>query len=44
VAEELVTQARRTSAAVRFAEDPDLLMEFGGVGAFLRYRVPGPRG
>jgi peptide chain release factor subunit 1 len=43
VAEELVTQARRTSAAVRFVEDPDLLSEFGGVGAFLRYRVPGPR-
>jgi peptide subunit release factor 1 (eRF1) len=38
----LVTQARRTSAAVRFIEDPDLLSEFGGVGALLRYRVPEP--
>jgi peptide chain release factor subunit 1 len=43
VAEELVTKARRTSAAVSFIEDPDLLAEFGGVGAFLRYRVPAPR-
>lgn len=43
VAEELVTKARRTSAGVSFIEDPDLLVEFGGVGAFLRYRVPAPR-
>jgi peptide subunit release factor 1 (eRF1) len=42
VADELVTRARRTSAGVRFIEDPDLLSEFGGVGAFLRYRVAGP--
>jgi peptide chain release factor subunit 1 len=42
VADELVTKARQTSAAVTFIEDPALLADVGGVGAFLRYRVPGP--
>jgi peptide chain release factor subunit 1 len=37
-ASELVRQARRTSAAIRFIEDPALLSEVGGVGAFLRFR------
>jgi peptide chain release factor subunit 1 len=39
VANQLVTLARQTSAAVRFIEDPALLAEVGGVGAFLRFRV-----
>ena len=39
VANQLVTLARQTSASVRFIEDPALLAEVGGVGAFLRFRV-----
>ena len=35
VADRLVTLARQTSADVRFIEDPALLAEVGGVGAFL---------
>jgi peptide subunit release factor 1 (eRF1) len=43
VADELVTKARQTSATVRFIEDASLLADVGGVAAFLRYRVAGPR-
>ena len=39
VADTLVTLARQTSAYVRFIEDPTLLAEVGGVGAFLRFRI-----
>jgi len=39
VADTLVTLARQTSAYVRFIEDPMLLAEVGGVGAFLRFRI-----
>jgi peptide chain release factor subunit 1 len=39
VADELVHQARNTSAKVRFIEDPALLASFGGVGAFLRFAL-----
>lgn len=39
VADRIVTQARRTSAAVTFIEDPALLAGIGGVGATLRYRM-----
>lgn len=39
VVEELVTEARRTSATVRFIEDASLLERAGGVGAFLRFRI-----
>lgn len=39
VADELVALARRTDARVTFIEDPTLLAEAGGVGAFLRYRL-----
>ena len=39
LADELVTRARQTGAHVRFIEDPDLLAEFGGVGASLRFRI-----
>jgi peptide subunit release factor 1 (eRF1) len=35
----LVTQARQTGAAVSIIEDPKLLERFGGVGAFLRFRI-----
>jgi peptide chain release factor subunit 1 len=41
-ANELVTRARQTSAAVRFIENPDLLADVGGVGALLRYLAPSP--
>jgi peptide subunit release factor 1 (eRF1) len=39
VAEELVTQARQTSAAITFIDDPELLAPVGGVAVMLRYRV-----
>jgi peptide chain release factor subunit 1 len=39
VADELVTRARQTGAAVTFIEDPALLDEVGGIAATLRYRV-----
>jgi peptide subunit release factor 1 (eRF1) len=34
----LITHAVRTRAAITFIEDPMLLSEIGGVGAFLRYQ------
>jgi len=37
--EELVTEARRTGADVRFIEDASLLDQANGVGALLRFRV-----
>ena len=39
VADDLVTRARQTSARITFIEDPSLLEEVGGCGAFLRYRI-----
>jgi peptide chain release factor subunit 1 len=39
VADDLVTRARQTSARITFIEDPALLEEIGGCGAFLRYRI-----
>jgi peptide chain release factor subunit 1 len=39
LADELIVQARNTSAKIRFIEDPALLGPFGGVGAFLRFKV-----
>lgn len=39
VADDLVTRARQTSARITFIEDPALLEEVGGCGAFLRYRI-----
>jgi len=38
-ANQLVTLARQTSAAVRFIENPSLLASIGGVGALLRYAI-----
>jgi peptide subunit release factor 1 (eRF1) len=37
-ADELIAQARRTAARIRFIEDPDLLAPIGGVGASLRFK------
>jgi peptide subunit release factor 1 (eRF1) len=39
LADELVTRAQQTAARVRFIEDPELLKDFGGVGALLRFRI-----
>jgi peptide chain release factor subunit 1 len=35
----LIVLARRTSARIRFIEDPSLLAPIRGVGAFLRYKL-----
>lgn len=40
-ADELIALARQTSARVTFVEDASLLEPIGGVGALLRYKVPG---
>ncbi len=39
LSDELVTRAQQTGARIRIIEDPALLKEFGGVGAFLRFRI-----
>jgi peptide subunit release factor 1 (eRF1) len=39
LSDELVTRAQQTGARVRIIEDPELLKEFGGVGALLRFRI-----
>jgi peptide subunit release factor 1 (eRF1) len=36
---ELVMQARNTSAKIRFIQDAALLEPVGGVGAFLRFKL-----
>jgi peptide chain release factor subunit 1 len=41
LAEALVIRARQTGARVTFIDDPSLLTDVGGVGALLRYRIPG---
>lgn len=41
-AADLVTLARRSGTLVTFIEDPKLLEPVGGVGTFLRYRLPSP--
>ena len=38
-ANELVTKAQQSAARIRFIEDPDLLADVGGVGAFLRFKI-----
>jgi peptide chain release factor subunit 1 len=42
VAADLVARARQTAARITFVEDASLLEEFGGCGAFLRYRIQPP--
>lgn len=37
LADELVTRAQQTGARMRVIQDPELLKDFGGVGALLRY-------
>jgi peptide chain release factor subunit 1 len=38
-ADELIAGARQTAASIRFIEDKSLLAPFGGVGAFLRFKL-----
>ena len=39
IADLLVTKAKQTDARVTFIEDPELLKDVEGVGAFLRWRT-----
>jgi peptide chain release factor subunit 1 len=39
LADELVAKARQTGARITFIEDPELLSEYGGVAALLRFRI-----
>jgi peptide subunit release factor 1 (eRF1) len=39
LAAELVNRAHQTGARVRFIEDTELLQDFGGVAASLRFRI-----
>ncbi len=39
LADELITKAAQTSATITFVEDPDLLNEYGGVAAILRFTI-----
>ncbi len=39
LSDDLVTRAQQTGARVRIIEDSELLLEHGGVGATLRFRI-----
>ena len=39
LADELVAKATQTSARITFIEDPELLKDYGGVGALLRFTI-----
>ncbi|MFL6280071.1 MAG: Vms1/Ankzf1 family peptidyl-tRNA hydrolase [Vicinamibacterales bacterium] len=39
LADELVAKARQTGARITFIEDPELLSDYGGVAALLRFRI-----
>jgi peptide chain release factor subunit 1 len=39
LADDLVTKATQTAARITFVQDPELLSEFGGVAALLRFRI-----
>jgi len=39
LADELITKAKQTSARIIFVEDPELLSDYGGVAALLRFRT-----
>ena len=38
-ADELITKAKQTAARITFIEDPNLLADYGGVAALLRFRT-----
>lgn len=39
LADELITKAKQTSAKITFVEDPELLKDYGGVAALLRFTI-----
>ena len=39
LADELIAKAKQTSARITFVEDPELLSEYGGVAALLRFKI-----
>jgi peptide subunit release factor 1 (eRF1) len=39
LADELITKAKQTSARITFIEDAELLADYGGVAALLRFRI-----
>lgn len=39
LADELITKAKQTSARITFIEDAELLSDYGGVAALLRFRI-----
>lgn len=39
LADELITKAKQTAARITFVEDPELLSDYGGVAALLRFRI-----
>ena len=39
LADELIAKAKQTSARITFIEDPELLSEYGGVAALLRFKI-----
>jgi len=39
LADELITKATQTAARITFIEDPELLSDYGGVAALLRFRI-----
>jgi peptide chain release factor subunit 1 len=39
LADELITRTKQTSARITFIEDPELLSDYGGVAALLRFRI-----
>jgi peptide chain release factor subunit 1 len=39
LADELITKAKQTSARITFIEDTELLADYGGVAALLRFRI-----
>jgi peptide subunit release factor 1 (eRF1) len=39
LADELVAKAKQTSARITFIEDLELLSEYGGVAALLRFKI-----
>jgi peptide subunit release factor 1 (eRF1) len=39
LADELITKAKQTAARITFIEDPELLKDYGGVAALLRFAI-----
>jgi peptide subunit release factor 1 (eRF1) len=39
LADELITKAKQTAARITFIEDPELLKNYGGVAALLRFAI-----